>query len=151
MARRAVNYGVDCAATDSWANFEFPGWQSAGWTAWKAKDPSRRLVYAPGMGVAQDIDGGAAGAYDSEWTALGQRLVAAGMDDAVIRIAHEFSGNWYWYQPQGQQAQPFTPSRRAGALLGDLQRSLRFRRTRSTVPLRFSPSSNLAQNDSRLT
>ncbi|MHB1845855.1 MAG: glycoside hydrolase family 26 protein [Deltaproteobacteria bacterium] len=100
-----VSYADDYSATDSWANWEFPGWQSTGWQAWKSQDPARRLIYAPGMGVVQDIDGGATGAYDGDWQALGQSLVAAGMDDAIIRIAHEFSGNWYWYQPEGQQAQ----------------------------------------------
>jgi hypothetical protein len=33
---------------------------------------------------------------------LGQALVVAGFPDAILRIAHEFNGNWYWYQPAGQ-------------------------------------------------
>ena len=52
--------------------------------------PGNRLVYAPGMGVAEDLTGGAAGDYDAYWKALGESLVAAGYPDAIIRIAHEF-------------------------------------------------------------
>jgi hypothetical protein len=36
---------------------------------------------------------------------LGQNLVGAGLPDTIIRIAHEFNGNWYWYNPAGQEAQ----------------------------------------------
>jgi hypothetical protein len=99
-----VTVGSDYAATDSWANWTFPGWQSTGWLAWRTAHPSNRLVFAPGFGVMQDMTGGAAGTYDSYWKALGQALVAAGYPDAIIRIAHEFNGNWYWYQPQGQES-----------------------------------------------
>ncbi len=100
-----ISIGSDYAATDTWANWAFPGWQSTGWQAWRAAHPKNRLVYAPGFGVAQDLAGGAEGNYDAQWKALGQALVAAGYPDAIIRIAHEFNGNWYWYQPQGKEAQ----------------------------------------------
>jgi beta-mannanase len=89
------------AGAPSWENWEFPPWQSTGWQTWRMTHPSNQLVYAPGMGVVEDLTGGAAGSYDSYWKALGESLVAAGYPDAIIRIAHEFNGNWYWYQPQG--------------------------------------------------
>jgi hypothetical protein len=95
----------DYAATDSWSNWVFPGWQSTGWQAWKAANPGDHLVYAPGMGATTDLDGGAAGNFNGQWQALGQSLVNAGLGDSIIRIAHEFNGNWYWYQPQGQEGQ----------------------------------------------
>ena len=93
------------AGAASWDNWEFPSWQSAGWKQWRMTHPGYRLVYAPGMGVVEDLAGGAAGNYDTYWKALGESLVAAGYPDAIIRIAHEFNGNWYWYQPQGKTAQ----------------------------------------------
>ncbi len=99
-----ITIGSDYSATDSWSNWAFPGWQSAGWQAWRKKHPGYRLVLAPGFGVAQDLAGGAAGMYDTYWQELGQALVAANFPDAILRIAHEFNGNWYWYQPQGQEA-----------------------------------------------
>jgi hypothetical protein len=89
------------AGAASWENWEFPSWQSSGWQKWRMTHPGNRLVFAPGMGVVEDLAGGAAGNYDSYWKALGESLVAGGYPDAIIRIAHEFNGNWYWYQPQG--------------------------------------------------
>ncbi len=97
--------GAPDAGAASWDNWAFPSWQSTGWQKWRVAHPGNRLVLAPGMGVVEDLAGGAAGDYDSYWKALGESLVAAGYPDAIIRIAHEFNGNWYWYQPQGMTAQ----------------------------------------------
>jgi hypothetical protein len=95
---------IDAGAA-SWENWEFPAWQSQGWQMWRQAHPTYKLVYAPGMGVAEDIPGGSNGDYDMYWTKLAESLIAAGYPDAIIRIAHEFNGNWYWYQPQGQTTQ----------------------------------------------
>src|SRR5205823_6402227 len=98
-----VCYGEDFNAQDTWSDWAAPGWQITGWKAWKTTDPSRVLVYTVGLGVAEDMTGGAAGAYDSYWKQLAQNLVTAGLGDSIIRIAHEFSGTWYWYTPQGRE------------------------------------------------
>jgi hypothetical protein len=110
-ADASVPFANDYAPTShvSWSGWAAPGWQTPGWTQWKQADPRRRLVYAPGLGIegdaGQDIDAGAAGDFNADWELLGQNLVSAGLGDSIIRIAHEFNGNWYWYNPAGQEAQ----------------------------------------------
>jgi hypothetical protein len=100
---RPILYAEDFSDDDKWSDFTAPNWQMAGWQTWKQADPRRVLVLAPGMGVTQDIPGGATGTYDTYWQALGQGLVDKGLDDTIIRLAHEFSGGWYWYSPSGQE------------------------------------------------
>src|SRR5690348_4353723 len=82
--------------TDTWANQEWPTWQSSAWQAL----PQYRLVIG---GAGAFPQGGswkqaASGAYDDHWRRFGERLVATGQDDAILRGAHEFNGDWFPYR-----------------------------------------------------
>lgn len=93
FAGRPVDKVLDFQDVDTWSNQEWPGWQS---DAWKG-----RTVVLGGSGVF--VNGGtwaaaARGDYDSHWLTLGQRLVATGQADAVLRGAHEFNGDWFNYR-----------------------------------------------------
>jgi hypothetical protein len=101
-----VNLGEDfLPAGTSWTDWAAPDWNLTGWKAWKAADAKHRLIVGPALGPTTDLAAGAAGNFDADWKLLGQRLVSAGLTDTTFRIAHEFSGDWYWYTPQGREAQ----------------------------------------------
>nr|WP_284288687.1 hypothetical protein [Angustibacter aerolatus] len=69
------------------------------WDQWVRQSPSRRLVIAqslvPGQAPEDWRARGAAGEYDAQFAALGKTLVAAGLGDATIRLAHEGNGTWF--------------------------------------------------------
>jgi hypothetical protein len=70
------------------------------WDRWIAADGGRQLVLAQGL-VPADAPAdwrarGAAGDYDAQFRALGQRLVAAGLGNSIIRLAHEANGDWFF-------------------------------------------------------
>ncbi len=101
-----VDLGEDfLPAGTSWTDWAAPGWNLTGWKAWKAADAKHRLLLGPALGPTTDLAAGAAGMFDDDWKLLGQRLADAGLTDTVFRLAHEFSGNWYWYTPQGRESQ----------------------------------------------
>jgi hypothetical protein len=81
---------------DTWANQTWPDWQADAWAAL----PQYRLSIG-GTGIFPQ-DGSwqeaASGAYDEHWRALGERLVAKGQPDAILRGAHEFNGDWFHYR-----------------------------------------------------
>ncbi len=52
----------------------------------------------------------ASGAYDQHWLTLGQRLVATGQENAVLRGAHEFNGDWFHYGVDQGEVQDFIVS-----------------------------------------
>jgi hypothetical protein len=58
-------------------------------------------------GTADDVSLAAcgAGAYDSHWRAVGQQLVGAGLEDAIVRIGWEFDGDWFSWSARGRPAE----------------------------------------------
>jgi hypothetical protein len=87
---------LDFQDTDTWANQEWPDWQSSAWEQF----PQYRMVLG-GTGVFPQGGSwarGASGEYDEHWRRLGERLVATGQDDAILRGAHEFNGDWFPYR-----------------------------------------------------
>jgi hypothetical protein len=87
---------LDYQDVDTWENQTWPSWQSDAWAAL----PQYQLSIG-GTGIF--IQGGswseaAAGAYDEHWRELGERLVATGQEDAILRGAHEFNGDWFHYR-----------------------------------------------------
>ena len=98
---RPVDYAVDYLSVENWAGQEFPDWQVNTW----AQRPDVRLV----LGSVVFPTGGtwaeaASGAYDGHWHTLGERLVAAGQQDALIRFAHEFNEFFHDYQVNSSNA-----------------------------------------------
>jgi hypothetical protein len=104
---RTVDLAVDYLGVDSWANQEFPNWQMSAW----AKRPDVRLslgsISFPTGGTWQAA---ASGAYDGHWRTLGERLVASGHGDALLRFAHEFNEFFHDYQVNSANAPLFVQS-----------------------------------------
>jgi hypothetical protein len=104
----AVGHDISCAlvynnAAPDWANWERPWFTIHGdpnfnWARWKAAVPGRRLIITQAMipsGLAPDWrERGAAGEFVGHAQALAQNLVAAGLGDSIIRMAHEANGTW---------------------------------------------------------
>ncbi|HTY72985.1 MAG TPA: glycosyl hydrolase [Actinomycetes bacterium] len=85
---------------DSWSSIEAPDLWLVPWTT----NPYKGVVVItvpmlPTTGDPGDptptLAEGATGAYDSHFVTLATRLVGAGLGNAVIRLGHEFNGNWY--------------------------------------------------------
>ncbi len=102
-----VTLGQGHQAKDSWASIENPTWQLQSWGNWVRAKPGRRLNYSvamfpSGQGSLADC---AAGIYDFRFRALANNMVANGLQNSIIRLGWEFSGNWMpWYSGNGKQA-----------------------------------------------
>ncbi|GAB3683513.1 hypothetical protein GCM10028814_21700 [Angustibacter aerolatus] len=104
-----VGHQYDCAlvfndVATTWPALVNPWFVQGGdadkrWDQWVRQSPSRRLVIAqslvPGQAPEDWRARGAAGEYDAQFAALGKTLVAAGLGDATIRLAHEGNGTWF--------------------------------------------------------
>ncbi len=91
---RRVDYALDFQDVDTWANQKWPSWMSNAWQPL----PYRMVLGGTGIfPVGGTWRAGAQGTYDTHWLELGQRLVATGQEDAILRGAHEFNGNWFHY------------------------------------------------------
>jgi hypothetical protein len=92
---RRVTFAVVYQDVDTVENQTWPDWQADAW-----RDSGKRLVIgSTGIGPESDFAWAAAarGAYDAQWRVLGERLVQTGQSDAVLRGAHEFNGDWFFY------------------------------------------------------
>lgn len=64
-----------------------------------AKSPEGRAAIAENLRLVVD------GEYDQAYLRVGQRLVEAGFEDAVIRLGHEFNGAWSpWSSRNNEEA-----------------------------------------------
>ena len=106
-----TNSTVSCVSAylngaTTWAQWDDP-WitdSSYGYTSWVAEAPHNQLVLASGPDSQQPRRCGeirwswerscAAGDYDSYATELGTNLVAAGLQNSVIRLGPEMNGTW---------------------------------------------------------
>ncbi len=89
-----------------WSSWENPWFLRTGiadnrWGAWAtAPGTGRQLVITQNLFPASLDDGdwrtaGAAGQYEDHARALAANLVAAGLGNSIIRLAHEANGTWY--------------------------------------------------------
>jgi hypothetical protein len=97
----------------TWAAIE---WRAAQLDAMASFVPPRRLMATQNIfpndlldasGVMSDAQWAEAvsGAYDIHFVRAAQRLVAWGFADAIVRVGHEFNGNWYsWWARPGHEA-----------------------------------------------
>jgi len=88
----------------SWANLEGPNWALNPAKGWHSDNPNGYYVVTvgmlPGSGntplSGTSLANGAAGNYNANFATLAQNLVAYGLaDHTIIRLGHEFTGNWY--------------------------------------------------------
>jgi hypothetical protein len=109
---RLVGRDVDCVmvfndAAPDWTGWEKPWFVTHGdanynWAKWKAAVPGRQLIITQNLFPSTEkgadwLSMGASGVYTDHARALAQNLVAAGLGDSVIRLAHEANGDWYPY------------------------------------------------------
>ena len=97
----------DFLATDSWASLEGDSYEFNLAAQFLRDNPGSSFVLTvgllPGSGntplSGTSLANGAAGDYNSYFAALAQNLVTAGIASrTIIRLGHEFNGNWYAWQ-----------------------------------------------------
>ena len=84
----------DFFGRESWAKIESVGW----WTwVWGGSAYAGRMVFTVPMlpDTGGTLSAGAAGLYDEHFRVMARNLVAGGQGAAVLRVGHEFNGNWY--------------------------------------------------------
>jgi hypothetical protein len=112
LVGHSMDYALDFQATDTWSNQEWPDWQA---NAWKGRTV---VLGATGIfpgGWDRTFNGtkvgwaqAASGEYDAHWRRLGERLVATGQSQAILRGAHEFNGGWFAHRVHPEEAADFT-------------------------------------------
>ncbi len=116
---KTIMLSLDGASTASWSGLSDPTWldPADGWPAWQSSVPGRHLLITVDM-LPTPPEGGtvslaecASHDYDSHWITLAQNLVAWNLGDAILRLGHEFNGNWY---PWAAFVPPSTPAQYAG-------------------------------------
>jgi hypothetical protein len=101
------------ATRNGWDNYEGSAWYLA-----STESADRRLTVA--VGFFPDSVGGtmaeaAAGSYNAHYRVVAEQLASYGHDDAIIRVAWEFNGDWYpWgYLVPGQDQDHYAKNYRA--------------------------------------
>jgi hypothetical protein len=116
---KTIMLSLDGASTASWSGLSDPTWldPADGWPAWQSSVPGRHLLITVDM-LPTPPEGGtvslaecASHDYDSHWITLAQNLVAWNLGDAILRLGHEFNGNWYpWAAFVPPSTPPSTPA-----------------------------------------
>jgi len=101
----------------NWADIEGPGWALDPWLKWRAINPNGTIEFTlpllPGSGhtplAGTSLAQGATGAYNAHFATLADNLNARGLTtNIIIRLGHEFTGNWYpWCPTNGADAQNY--------------------------------------------
>lgn len=98
---RPIDVVVDMAARANWHDVSSPDYLLEEW-----EGTGRRLVLGVPMlptDVEASIEVGAQGEYDQYFRTLGEKLVAYGHEDAILRIGWEFNlEGWPWYSEDPQ-------------------------------------------------
>jgi hypothetical protein len=105
-----VGRDIDCVLVYNDASPDWTGWEKPwfighpnpdlNWAKWVAAGAGRQLIVTQNL-FPSSVDGtdwrtaGARGDYESHAVALAQNLVAAGLGNSIIRLAHEANGDWY--------------------------------------------------------
>jgi Glycosyl hydrolase family 26 len=114
---RMVNHTFDCAlvynnASPDWAGWEKPWFltnqdPNYNWASWAAAPRRHRQLIVTNNLFPSDVNNtdwlhaGAAGAYQGHARALAHNLVAAGLGNSIIRLAHEANDSSYPYSIGG--------------------------------------------------
>lgn len=87
-----------------WSDLELP----PAWVSYWSKSAYRTklLISLPMLPkkVAASLATGATGAYDAHFRTAAQRLVGAGLGNAIIRLGWEFNGGWYPWSAKSNPA-----------------------------------------------
>lgn len=84
-----LSHVVDFSAREDWRDIAAPDYMLEEWAG-----SGLRTVYAVAMvpeEVSATMEQGAAGEYDGYFRELGERLVAAGQEDSILRVGWEFN------------------------------------------------------------
>ncbi len=101
---QAVPVAGDFLPGDDWAGVQGPGWL-LGASAGKVDRLVLGVPVLPGAKGSTTFAAGIAGSYDQHFAALGRNLVAAGHDDAVLRLGWEMNGDWFPWSIIGHEAE----------------------------------------------
>jgi hypothetical protein len=92
---RSGLWAEDFNATDSWGSITSV-WPYKRAKAWLRTHPGTYISTVGMLPPGATLANGAAGNYNSHWTTLAQNIVSQGIvDNTIIRLGHEFNGNWY--------------------------------------------------------
>lgn len=100
---RSLIWAHGSGGWDNWDGIDKAPWLFPQWGAWVAAMPGRRLVFSIPLlpknpkegGITYSLKEGAAGAYNSHYTALGKVLLANHLGNSILRLGWEFDGGWY--------------------------------------------------------
>ena len=85
--------------SQSWTNIaDYSDWLINPWSGWVKSKVGRRVIISVPMlnqASADRLADGANGAFDGYFMTLTQKIVAAGLGNAVIRLGWEANGDWY--------------------------------------------------------
>lgn len=102
-----VDLGGEYVGAGSWGTFDNPSWVISQWAPVTDMTPVFSIQPWPST-ITHSWADVASGADNAHWASMGRNLVAAGLDDVVIRLAWEFNGTWYrWKVTTPQEAAQF--------------------------------------------
>ncbi|MEL6892513.1 MAG: glycosyl hydrolase [Actinomycetota bacterium] len=76
--------------------------------------------------IAEKLRETASGAHDASYRKVALTLANGGFDDAVIRLGHEFTGDWYPWSAQGNAAEYIAAYRRVHKVFKGVSKDFRF-------------------------
>ncbi len=100
-----IPYALDFMPGSNWTQQEGESWALGPWSSWVKARPGNTFVYTVQMVLSDGsntLASCAAGTDNAHWKALATNLVAAGLGSSVLRLGHEFNGNWYAWNAVGR-------------------------------------------------
>lgn len=105
---RPMDYILQGFANSSWSSFSGNGvnWWIGQWASYPQIYRDRMVISLPMLPDpvnGSTLASGATGAYNSHWSTIATKLVAAGYGNCVLRPGWEFNGNWYTWSAIGKE------------------------------------------------
>ena len=114
-----VQTATDYLESADWHQIEDPAWDIRAWREAPSIQPVLSIPMWPGVGGS--LAQAATGAYNGHFEAMARRLVAGGLNSAIIRLGWEFNGPWYsWSVQNSAQAKLFAKAWRQ--IVGTIRR-----------------------------
>ena len=102
-----IPFALDFMPGTTWIQQEGESWALGPWASWVKARAGNTFVYTVQMVLSDNsntLEECAAGTDNVHWTALATHLVSAGLGASVLRLGHEFNGNWYAWNAIGRAA-----------------------------------------------